>query len=59
MAGTVLAPGEYWTAESEEVVDAGERVEVTAGDGLPLRCGAPGPDPLKGVTRCWGYGPPS
>src|SRR5437667_340202 len=36
-AGPVLVRGEYWTAESDEVVDAGERVEVTAVDGLRLR----------------------
>jgi membrane-bound serine protease (ClpP class) len=36
-AGTVLVRGEYWTAESDEVVDAGEKVEVTAVDGLRLR----------------------
>ena len=35
--GTVLVHGEYWTAESDEVVDEGERVEVTAVDGLMLR----------------------
>lgn len=36
-AGPVLVRGEYWTAESDEVVDPGERVEVTAVDGLRLR----------------------
>src|SRR5207244_9525411 len=35
--GPVLLRGEYWTAESDEVVDVGERVEVTAVDGLRLR----------------------
>ncbi|HYV57739.1 MAG TPA: NfeD family protein, partial [Candidatus Nitrosopolaris sp.] len=35
--GTVLVKGEYWTAESEEVVDAGEHVEVTGIEGLRLR----------------------
>ena len=35
--GTVLVHGEYWTAESDEMVDEGERVEVTAVDGLMLR----------------------
>ena len=35
--GTVLVHGEYWTAESDEVVDEGERVQVTAVDGLMLR----------------------
>jgi len=33
----VVVRGEYWTAESDEIVDAGERVEVTAMDGLRLR----------------------
>jgi len=35
--GPVLVRGEYWTAESDEVVDAGAGVEVTAVDGLRLR----------------------
>jgi membrane-bound serine protease (ClpP class) len=35
--GTVLVRGEYWTANSEEPIDAGERVEVTGVDGLRLR----------------------
>ncbi len=35
--GTVVVRGEYWNAESDDVVDAGERVEVTAVDGLRLR----------------------
>jgi membrane-bound serine protease (ClpP class) len=36
--GTVLVHGEYWTAESGgEAVDEGERVQVTAVDGLRLR----------------------
>ncbi|HSV09049.1 MAG TPA: nodulation protein NfeD [Candidatus Binatus sp.] len=35
--GTVLIKGEYWTAESDEVVDAGEHVEVTGIEGLRLR----------------------
>ncbi len=35
--GTVLVHGEYWTAESEDEIDPGERVEVTAVDGLRLR----------------------
>jgi len=34
--GTVLVRGEYWTADSEEEVEAGERVQVTAVDGLRL-----------------------
>jgi membrane-bound serine protease (ClpP class) len=36
-AGTVLVRGEYWNAESDEVVNPGERVEVTGVDGLSLR----------------------
>ncbi|HYR96637.1 MAG TPA: nodulation protein NfeD [Candidatus Binatus sp.] len=36
-AGTVLVRGEYWTAESDDVVHDGERVQVTAVDGLRLR----------------------
>src|SRR5262245_47954634 len=36
-AGRVLVGGEYWSAESPEPVDAGERVEITAVDGLRLR----------------------
>jgi membrane-bound serine protease (ClpP class) len=36
-AGTIVVRGEYWNAESDEVVDAGERVEVTGVDGLRLR----------------------
>ena len=35
--GTILVRGEYWTAESDVVIDAGERVEVMAVDGLRLR----------------------
>jgi membrane-bound serine protease (ClpP class) len=35
--GTVVVRGEYWTAESDEPVDVGERVEVTGVDGLRLR----------------------
>jgi membrane-bound serine protease (ClpP class) len=35
--GTVRVHGEYWTAESEDVIEAGERVEVTGVDGLRLR----------------------
>ena len=35
--GSVLVRGEYWTADSDEVVDEGDRVEVTAVDGLRLR----------------------
>ena len=36
-SGTVLVRGEYWTAESDEEIEAGERVEVTSIDGLKLR----------------------
>jgi membrane-bound serine protease (ClpP class) len=36
-SGTVLVHGEYWTADSEEPVDAGGRVRVTAVEGLRLR----------------------
>jgi membrane-bound serine protease (ClpP class) len=35
--GTVVVRGEYWNAESDDLVDDGERVEVTAVDGLRLR----------------------
>lgn len=35
--GSVLVRGEYWTADSEEPVDEGERVEVLGVDGLRLR----------------------
>ncbi|HET6305170.1 MAG TPA: nodulation protein NfeD [Myxococcota bacterium] len=35
--GTVFLRGEYWNAHAEEPVAAGERVEVTAVDGLLLR----------------------
>ena len=35
--GTVLVRGEYWTAESDETVNDGERVQVTGVDGLRLR----------------------
>jgi membrane-bound serine protease (ClpP class) len=36
-AGTVVVRGEYWSAQSEDAVDDGERVEVTGVDGLRLR----------------------
>ena len=36
-SGTVLIHGEYWTADSEEPVDAGRSVRVTAVQGLRLR----------------------
>jgi membrane-bound serine protease (ClpP class) len=36
-SGTVVVHGEYWTADSDEPVDAGERVRVTAVEGLRLR----------------------
>jgi membrane-bound serine protease (ClpP class) len=35
--GTVVVHGEYWSAESEEPVDDGERIEVTGVEGLRLR----------------------
>ena len=35
--GSVVVRGEYWKAESDEAVDVGERVEVTAVHGLTLR----------------------
>jgi membrane-bound serine protease (ClpP class) len=36
-SGTVLVHGEYWAADSDEPVDAGARVRVTAVQGLRLR----------------------
>jgi membrane-bound serine protease (ClpP class) len=36
-AGTVVVRGEYWSAESEDPVNEGDRVEVTAVEGLRLR----------------------
>jgi membrane-bound serine protease (ClpP class) len=35
-SGTVMVRGEHWKAESDEAVDVGERVEVTAVHGLTL-----------------------
>ncbi|HLK12075.1 MAG TPA: nodulation protein NfeD [Candidatus Binatia bacterium] len=35
--GTVVVRGEYWAAESDEAIDAGAPVEVTAVDGLRLK----------------------
>ena len=35
--GTIVVHGEYWTAESDEVVDPGASVEIVAVDGLRLR----------------------
>jgi membrane-bound serine protease (ClpP class) len=35
--GRVFVRGEYWTAEADEEISAGERVEVTAVDGMRLR----------------------
>jgi membrane-bound serine protease (ClpP class) len=35
--GKVFVRGEYWTAEADEEISAGERVEVTAVDGMRLR----------------------
>jgi membrane-bound serine protease (ClpP class) len=36
-SGTVIVHGEYWTAESEDQIEPGERVEVTSIEGLRLR----------------------
>jgi membrane protein implicated in regulation of membrane protease activity len=36
-AGSVLIHGEYWSAETDETIEAGSPVEVTAVDGLRLR----------------------
>jgi membrane-bound serine protease (ClpP class) len=35
--GTVLVRGEYWKADSDDVMEVGDHVEVTAVDGLRLR----------------------
>jgi membrane-bound serine protease (ClpP class) len=35
--GKVFVRGEYWTAEADEEISVGERVEVTAVDGMRLR----------------------
>jgi len=35
--GKVFVRGEYWTAQGDEEISAGERVEVTAVDGMRLR----------------------
>jgi membrane-bound serine protease (ClpP class) len=35
--GRVFVRGEYWTAEADEEISAGERVEVTAVEGMRLR----------------------
>jgi membrane-bound serine protease (ClpP class) len=35
--GTVVVRGEYWAAESDETIDAGTPVEVTAVEGLRLK----------------------
>jgi membrane-bound serine protease (ClpP class) len=37
--GRVLVHGELWTAESDEPIRAGERVQVLSGEGLRLRVG--------------------
>ncbi len=42
--GTVLVRGEYWTAESADVVNEGDPVEVTGVQGLRLRVRRAGPD---------------
>ena len=36
-AGSVLVNGEYWSAETDEAIEAGTPVEVTGVDGLRLR----------------------
>ncbi len=36
-SGTVLVHGEYWTADSDDVIERGEPVEVVAVQGLRLR----------------------
>ena len=41
--GTVFIRGEYWTARAEEPIDAQERVEATAVEGLELRVRRAGP----------------
>jgi membrane-bound serine protease (ClpP class) len=35
--GKVFIRGEYWTAKADEVIGSGERVEVTAVEGMHLR----------------------
>jgi membrane-bound serine protease (ClpP class) len=36
-AGSVLVNGEYWSAETDDAIEAGTPVEVTGVDGLRLR----------------------
>jgi membrane-bound serine protease (ClpP class) len=36
-SGTVLIHGEYWRADAAEPIEANERVEATAVEGLRLR----------------------
>jgi membrane-bound serine protease (ClpP class) len=36
-SGMVIVRGEYWTAESDDEIEAGERIEVTSVEGLRLR----------------------
>jgi membrane-bound serine protease (ClpP class) len=43
--GTVFVRGEYWSARAEASVPAGERVEVTAVEGLRLRVRLAPPEP--------------
>jgi membrane-bound serine protease (ClpP class) len=42
--GKVFVRGEYWTAESDEVVPQGEPVEIVAVEGLRLRVRRPSAD---------------
>jgi membrane-bound serine protease (ClpP class) len=41
--GTILVHGEYWTADSDDVVERGDPVEVVAVEGLRLRVRRPQP----------------
>jgi membrane-bound serine protease (ClpP class) len=41
--GKVFVRGEYWTAEADEAIASGERVEVTAVEGMKLRVRRPMP----------------
>ena len=35
--GKVFVHGEYWAAESEEVIESGEKIEVTGSEDLKLK----------------------
>jgi membrane-bound serine protease (ClpP class) len=48
--GKVFVRGEYWTARSEQPIGEGERVEVTAVEGLCLRVRPETPGSSRGVT---------